>query len=122
MRRNTAPEDKHTCKFRRHTFGSGNTTYFCANGCNKKIKPALALGRESICWRCGNTFKMTEYSIRLAKPHCDACHKPKNASDLPDEVPIRMQLVPPSTEFSSLSDRLKAAVSGQVIEVGDEDI
>lgn len=24
---------------------------------------------------------MTEYAIRLAKPHCESCHKPKNRPD-----------------------------------------
>lgn len=25
---------------------------------------------------------MDEYSIRLAKPHCQACHKPKNSNEV----------------------------------------
>jgi hypothetical protein len=29
---------------------------------------------------------MSEYSLRLAKPHCDSCHKPKNDSLEPEMV------------------------------------
>lgn len=77
----------HVHKFRRHTYKSGNTMYFCAlPDCNAKIAPNLTLGKRSICWRCGDDFIMNEYSIRLAKPHCNACHKPKNATL--DEIPI----------------------------------
>lgn len=70
---------KHTHKLKRITYKSGNTMYFCVLDCNFKISPALALGKKSICWRCGHEFIMSEYSLRLAKPHCEGCHKPKNA-------------------------------------------
>jgi hypothetical protein len=70
---------KHTHKFKRHRYKSGNEVYFCAlPDCSVKIAPALALGKRTICWRCENEFVMTEYSVRLAKPHCLDCHKPKS--------------------------------------------
>ena len=73
----------HTHKFRRHRYSSGNITYFCAlPDCSVKITPALALGKRCICWRCGEVFELTEYAIRLAKPHCENCHKPKKLEEL----------------------------------------
>lgn len=52
--------------------------FFCAlPDCSYKTNTSLALGKRSICWRCGNDFIMDEYSLRLAKPHCSNCHKPR---------------------------------------------
>lgn len=80
--------EKHVHKFRRHRYSSGNTVFFCAlPDCKVKIDPALSLGKRSICWRCGEPFILTEYSIRLAKPHCENCHKPKT---LPAELSDRV--------------------------------
>lgn len=57
---------------------------------------------------------MSEYSLRLAKPHCEACHKPKN-----EEVPFHNQnattelwdganpLMPDDKPSLSLSERLQ---------------
>jgi Zn finger protein HypA/HybF involved in hydrogenase expression len=68
----------HIHKFKRLRYKSGNEILFCAlPDCSQKINPALALGKRSICWRCGESFIMNDYSLRLAKPHCEACHKPK---------------------------------------------
>ena len=70
---------QHVHKYKRLRYKSGNEIFFCAlPDCNQKINPALALGKRSICWRCGESFIMTEYSLRLAKPHCESCHKSKN--------------------------------------------
>ena len=71
--------EKHTHKLKRLKYKSGNTIFFCAlPDCLFKTNIALALGKKSICWRCGNEFIMSEYDLRLAKPHCPACHKGKN--------------------------------------------
>lgn len=70
---------KHIHKLRRHTYESGNKMFFCTlPDCNYKVRIGLALGKRSICNRCSNDFIMNEYSIRLAKPHCDECHKIKD--------------------------------------------
>lgn len=114
---------QHVHKLKRHRFKTGNTVYFCAlPECNFKIAPALALGKRAICWRCENEFILNEYSIRLAKPHCDDCHKSKNPIDpelpgplvsaLPESVPVF------PSNVSSLRDRLNAASAP----VEDEDI
>ena len=73
----------HIHKFKRLRYKSGNEIFFCAlPDCNQKINPALALGKRSICWRCGEPFIMNDYSLRLAKPHCEGCHKPKKDVDV----------------------------------------
>jgi len=70
--------EKHIHQLRRHSFKSGNVIFFCTlPDCNFKSKVAFLLGKRSICNRCGKSFIMSEYSLRLAKPHCDACHQPK---------------------------------------------
>lgn len=68
---------KHVHKLKKIKYKSGNVSFFCVLDCSYKISQPLALGKETICWRCGQPFKMTEYTLRLVKPHCEACHKPK---------------------------------------------
>lgn len=75
----------HIHKLKRIRYKSGNTIFFCIlPDCSFKANIALSLGKRSICWRCNNPFIMTEYSLRLAKPHCENCHQPKFISN---EVP-----------------------------------
>jgi ribosomal protein S27AE len=75
-------KSQHVHKLKRLVYKSGNTIFFCAlPDCSFKINPALALGKRSICWRCGESFIMSEYSLRLARPHCENCHKPKKEVD-----------------------------------------
>lgn len=71
-------KEKHVHKLKKHSFKSGNQVFFCAlPDCHCKFAPALVLGKRCICWRCGEEFIMNEYSLRLTKPHCTNCHKPK---------------------------------------------
>lgn len=68
----------HIHKLRRHRYKTGSSIYFCTlPDCNYKVSTELVLGKTSICNRCGKPFVLNEYSIRLAKPHCDACHRRK---------------------------------------------
>jgi hypothetical protein len=97
-------DKKHVHKFRRHTYTTGNIVYFCAlPDCNVKIKPVLTLGKRAICWLCGNEFIMNEYSIRLAKPHCQDCHKIKSTGKGEGEEPV---VLTPSIPSIALKDRL----------------
>lgn len=85
-------KDKHIHKLRRHRHSTGSVIYFCVEpDCTYKVKPALSLGKRAICWRCEGPFIMNEYSIRLAKPHCSDCHKPKNEIN---EEPVAVMTVP----------------------------
>lgn len=94
----------HICKFKRLTYKSGNAIFFCTlPDCNKKLAIPLALGKKCICWRCDNPFIMNEYSLRLAKPHCDDCHKPKKIDATIDEI------MPISPNTASIIDNLTLA-------------
>ena len=80
--KSTAQKLSHCCKWKRHTYETGTKIFFCTlPKCNKKLKIGLALGKESLCWRCGEVFILNEYSVRLARPHCENCHKSKNLID-----------------------------------------
>lgn len=99
----------HVHKLRRHRHKSGTAIFFCTlPDCTFKSSVALSLGKRSLCWRCEEPFIMNEYSIRLAKPHCDNCHKPKDIHVKKDEIPV-IPTIPPVNETKS-------------DEVADEDI
>jgi hypothetical protein len=123
--------EKHIHKVKRQKFKSGNEMYFCTlPDCYFKVNPALYLGKESICWRCGNTFIMNEYSLRLAKPHCEKCHQPKDKNSLNPSTDIAQtmdRLQATGTEAVSLSDRLNNVLKNAtgdktVATLEDEDI
>lgn len=98
------PRQKHVHKFRRHRFKTGGTIFFCTlPDCTYKIAPELALGKMCICWKCGQEFRLEDYELRLAKPHCKTCHKPKHReSDLSvtatevlyDETVVNIENIP----------------------------
>ena len=115
-------KEQHVHKFKRLTYKSGNQIFFCAlPDCNKKISTALVLGKRSLCWRCGQEFLMSDYSLRLAKPHCDSCHKPKEKfhfdklyytiANTNEDEPIKPQ---------SLADRLQQTIENA--QTKDEDL
>jgi len=86
-----AKQEKHVHKLKKIRFKSGNTFFFCTlPDCSFKVNPALALGKRCLCWRCGQDFILDEYSIRLVKPHCRSCHKPKN-----EVTQVKIEFVPP---------------------------
>ena len=91
-------KSQHVHKLKRLTYKSGNTIFFCTlPDCLYKTNIALALGKRSTCWRCGEPFIMNEYSLRLSKPHCDNCHRPKGIQEPIDEI-----LIPSFPENRSL--------------------
>ena len=102
MRRKVAKTEQHIHRFKKIKYKSGNQVFFCAlPDCNKKLSVQLALGKRSICWRCSEPFIMSEYSLRLSKPHCEACHKSKKEVDI--------SFLPQPLEMS-LSDRLSQTI------------
>ncbi len=99
---------QHVHKLKRLKYKSGNTIFFCAlPECNFKINPSLALGKRSICWRCGKEFILTEYCLRLAKPHCEKCHRPKNVVDLDGIINFGEAIGTPEL---SLAERLSQTI------------
>lgn len=65
----------HPHRLRRTSYTNGTKVYFCTNDCSYKIEVQFALGKVVECNICGQPFPMNEYSIKLAKPHCNACGK-----------------------------------------------
>ena len=116
----TEKKNKHTHQLKRLKYKSGSVIFFCAlPDCTFKINISLALGKRTICWRCGDTFIMTEYALRLAKPHCVKCHHPKN-----EELLIVGTIVK-NEEFMrdiTLADRLAQAIKKAQTENEDEEI
>jgi hypothetical protein len=73
-----------------------------------------------LCWRCGNEFIMNEYSLRLAKPHCEGCHKPKKI-DNDEEI---HESTREEAENYSLAKRLQQTIkqAQPQIEIEEEEI
>jgi hypothetical protein len=61
---------------------------------------------------------MNEYSLRLSKPHCDACHKPKKSNSQEVLIPDNHQEV----ETLSLADRLNQTIQSAKHEFNEEDL
>lgn len=115
---------KHAHKYRRHRYKTGNVVFFCAlPDCSVKVTPALTLGKKAVCWRCEKEFIMNDYSIRLARPHCDACHNPKLKEllpDVPDNIGSPMITIPVETPASTITTSLRDRLS--VATQPDEDL
>jgi len=105
-------QGSHTHKLKRIKYKSGNSVFFCVlPDCTFKTSIPLSLGKRSLCWRCGNSFIMSEYCLRLAKPHCEACHKPKKLDDikLDEIIPALTQAMTPLTLAERLSQTIQQA-------------
>jgi hypothetical protein len=97
----------HIHKLKRLKYKTGNIVFFCAlPDCSYKSNVALSLGKRSLCWRCGQSFIINEYSLRLAKPHCEACHKPKKIDATMEEIGIVNE-----DRGLSLSERLSQTIT-----------
>ena len=115
---------KHTHKLKRHRYKTGNTVYFCTlPDCHWKLECHLCLGKKAICNLCGEEFIMTEYTIKLARPHCDNCSKIKvNSPDgkkryvRKDSTPVMAALANENAE--DLRSRLNDALTSS----SEEDI
>ncbi len=84
------------------------------------MNPKLALGKKSICWRCGEEFILNEYSLRLVKPHCSKCHKPKG-----NDIPLNDLVSPSSNSIIdniplSLADRLSNTINNAQTKTEEE--
>lgn len=116
----------HIHKLKRLRYKSGNAIFFCVlPDCKFKASIPLSLGKRSTCWRCGNEFIMNDYSLRLAKPHCEACHQSKDskAEFKEEELYIHTDAMPPGVECPSpltLSERLQQVIQKKQEEQEDE--
>jgi hypothetical protein len=110
-------KSNHIHKYKRLRYKTGNIIFFCVlPDCSNKCNIALALGKRSICWRCGESFIMSEYALRLAKPHCDSCHKPKNGlievgpGILQDSLLLESMHPQPELEELSLAEKMQMEI------------
>lgn len=70
------PKTKHLHKYKKEKLGHDYYIYRCMQpDCAHYLPVRLAIGRISICWRCGAGFLMTGKHTKLTKPHCDECTK-----------------------------------------------
>ena len=47
--------------------------------CTHYIAQDLAIGRSTICWKCGNEFVLNSENVQLKRPLCYECRKRKVA-------------------------------------------
>ena len=110
----------HAHKLKRLKYKSGNIIYHCVlPDCTIKVAPALTLGKRAICWRCGKEFLMTDYSIRLAKPHCEDCHKPKSSSTMEVEIPVS-HVQPVITDVREIGKNIEPWIRSSTNEAHEE--
>jgi len=122
----------HAHKLKRYVYNNGTKVYFCTlPDCTFRISIGLALGKRTICWRCGKEFNMNTYSLSLAKPHCEECHVHKSDRKPGDrrtitgrresDKPVAVVSAAIATEVvSSLKDRL-AGIQYKPLEDDKED-
>lgn len=69
-----AKQIRHTHKLKKFKYKNGSAIFFCTlPDCHYKIEAALSLGKEVLCNQCSEPFIMTEYTVRLTRPHCGNC-------------------------------------------------
>lgn len=71
---------KHVHKYHRIRLGKNKRIeYKCAiPGCVHHLPPELVIGRECICWVCGEPFYLDKWALQLAKPHHRECIRKSN--------------------------------------------
>lgn len=76
-------------KYMRVSLGKKDVFKCQLPGCTHMLThPNLALGRESICWRCGETFIIVRNDQFYAKkPKCGEC-QPINLTEKFEETPV----------------------------------
>lgn len=114
----------HIHKLSRHKHKTGSVIYFCTlPDCNYKAAPALTLGKRSVCNRCGEPFILSAYAIRLSKPHCDNCHKPKEAViQFDNKAREIISQLADSGRPPSLAERLKKVVNSTNVDIDEDEI
>lgn len=113
----------HIHRLKRHTYPNGTKVYFCTNDCSYKIEAAFALGKVVECNICGVEFKMNEYAVKLAKPHCAGCGKYKTMVDGKPKFVQKGRVVEALSDLGKTSaDSMKERLGKVVVMEKDEDI
>lgn len=72
-----AQKSVHVHKYQRLNIGKPPGEYFvmkCMDpSCSHYIAADLALGRNCVCWRCGDIFVLTKNDLSFRRPHCRKC-------------------------------------------------
>jgi late competence protein required for DNA uptake (superfamily II DNA/RNA helicase) len=114
-------DKNHIHQLRRKRYKTGQPFFYCiGEDCTFKINADLALNKRTLCNRCGQPFLLTPYSMKLAKPHCENCHKSKSTTSsgnnfLDNFTPggfTRHEEM--TTDGTNLQERLSAVVSPEV--------
>jgi hypothetical protein len=72
-------------KYKKELLGHDWAVFRCVlPDCPHYVPLRLAIGRISLCWRCGAGFVMTGKHTKLTKPHCDECTKRNPNDNRPD--------------------------------------
>lgn len=113
----------HVHKFKRHKYKTGNAVYFCVLDCHFKIEVPLALGTKTLCNLCNEEFSMNEYTIKLARPHCEKCSKIKVSSPDGKKHFIRRDSLPVMASLANESVvDLRSHLDNTVTPTMDDDI
>lgn len=96
------PRAQHVHKYQKRKLGKNKdyVVFACAlPNCRHYIAPQLAIGKASLCNKCGEIFLITAEMARPGreqlKPHCDSCtrgRKVKVPSSIIDEFMRNMGL------------------------------
>lgn len=100
----------HIHKYLKVVAGQNNfVVYRCMlPSCRHFLRKEFAYGQESICWKCGNTFILTQKHRRQVKPTC--CSGPSVVKDI---------VIKPETDtettrlsLSEVQEKLKSLIKG----------
>lgn len=119
----TKKKSDHIHKLKRHTYKTGHSVYMCIlPDCFFKSEPEFMLGKRVICNRCDEPFLMSQYSLRLAKPHCSNCHNSHrkdghvSVRTLVTEQPVELSSINPEFSLANLKARLEGEVAQEIKE------
>lgn len=120
-------EAEHIHRLKRHKYKNGTAVYFCNLNCHFKVEVPFAVGKVVLCNICNEPFTMTEYSIKLARPHCTGCGKiqVKDANGRQKLVPKDKLNPIAAAVANSATEALKQRLGGIVLPMEkppDEDI
>ncbi len=79
---------KHIHRYEKTILGKNGYTVFRCNlpSCTHYVAANLALGRLTICNRCGEQMILDKRAARLTKPHCVNCIQVKKKSSQHDKL------------------------------------
>jgi len=72
----------HKHKYYKETTRKGLFLFRCGlEKCSHFVHEGIIIGRESLCWRCGESFVITKQTTRNKYFHCFDCTKRKTVEE-----------------------------------------